>query len=172
MADRVDPRLGVFMTLIEALGWRESAICQLRAEDVRRTADADAPFGRIRKVGTVDKKRVERWLPMADEVRRALDRVPVLAGYLFPAPKGADKPWTLVSCAGPPGTRRVERTRAEMGGRIERRGRYFVGAPLVGALFAMPKRLWYCKRGAASKRPYNHGLQTGHPQGVPLRQSL
>ena len=94
VADRVDPRLGVFMTLIEALGWRESAICQLRAEDVRRTADADAPFGRIRKVGTVDKKRVERWLPMADEVRRALDRVPVLAGYLFPAPKGADKPWT------------------------------------------------------------------------------
>jgi len=32
VADRVDPRLGVFMTLIEALGWRESAICQLRAE--------------------------------------------------------------------------------------------------------------------------------------------
>ncbi len=93
VTDRVDPRFGVFMTLVEALGWRVSAICQLRAEDILRKSDPDAPHGRIRKVRQTDKKRVEMWIPLAEDVRRALDRLPVLKGYLFPSPKRADKPW-------------------------------------------------------------------------------
>src|SRR5690606_8619828 len=39
---------GPFLDLVEALGWRVSAICQLWASDIDRSTDAAAPHGRIR----------------------------------------------------------------------------------------------------------------------------
>lgn len=94
IADKVDPRFGAFMALVEGLGWRVSAICQLKAEDIDRKARPKAPNGRILKRSETDKERVEMWLPLSEDTRRALDQVPVLSGYLFPSPKEADRPWT------------------------------------------------------------------------------
>ena len=58
-ADKVgEQRLfGPFLDLVEALGWRVSAICQLWASDIDRSMSAAAPHGRIRKRGEVDKER-------------------------------------------------------------------------------------------------------------------
>lgn len=94
IADKVDPRFGAFMALVEGLGWRVSAICQLKAEDIDRKARPKAPNGRILKRSETDKERVEMWLPLSEDTRRALDQLPVLSGYLFPSPKEADQPWT------------------------------------------------------------------------------
>lgn len=100
-ADDADPQrlFASFLDLVESLGWRVSAICQLRASDVDRSANDLAPFGRIRKRGETDKEGVEMWVPLAREAREALDRIqtqnPVIGDrYLFPAPKDARKPWT------------------------------------------------------------------------------
>jgi len=43
VADRVDPFFGVFLALVEALGWRVSAICQLQADDVDRRKLPNTP---------------------------------------------------------------------------------------------------------------------------------
>lgn len=97
VADRVDPtgRFGVFLTLVEALGWRVSALCQLRAEDVDRTAGPFAPHGRILKRAETDKARVEMWVPLSEDARTALDRLPwpKQGGYLFPSPRRKGSPW-------------------------------------------------------------------------------
>src|SRR4029077_15267407 len=60
---------------------------QLRAEDVDRKAHPDAPHGRICKRGEVDKEGWEMWVPSSEDARQALDRLPVLRGWLFPAPR-------------------------------------------------------------------------------------
>ncbi len=95
MADQVDPqkRFGSFLDLIESLGWRVSAICQLRGEDVDRRKRAGAPFGRLHKRGDVDKEGADMWIPLPEDARRAIDRLPVIGGWLFPAPRRKDKPW-------------------------------------------------------------------------------
>ncbi len=96
VADQVDPqgRFGVFMDLVEALGWRVSAVCQLRAENVDRKARPGAPYGRILKRAETDKEGVEQWVPLSEPARAAIDRLPVLGGWLFPSPRDADRPWT------------------------------------------------------------------------------
>ena len=60
-ADEVDPQrlFGAFMDLIEALGWRVTAICELLASDVDLVSSPKAPHGRIRKRGEVDKEGVD-----------------------------------------------------------------------------------------------------------------
>ena len=75
MADEVDPQrlFGPFLDLIEALGWRVSAIRQLWASDIDRSSNNTAPNGRILKRGEVDKERVEMWVPMSEDARRAVD---------------------------------------------------------------------------------------------------
>jgi integrase len=95
VADQVDPqkRFGSFLDLIEALGWRVSAICQLRGEDVDRRKRAGAPFGRLHKRGNADKEGADMWIPLPEAARKAIDRLPVIAGWLFPAPRRKDKPW-------------------------------------------------------------------------------
>jgi len=92
VADQVDPFFGSFLALVEALGWRVSAICHLRAEDVDRTARSDAPHGRIHKRGETDKERVDMWVPLSEDGRAALDRLPSIGGYLFATIDGV--PWT------------------------------------------------------------------------------
>lgn len=64
---------GPFLDLVESLGWRVSAICQLQASDIDITTSATAPNGRIRKRGEVDKEGVDMWVPMSADVRRAVD---------------------------------------------------------------------------------------------------
>ena len=84
---------GQFLDLVEALGWRVSAICQLWASDIERTTSTTAPNGRIRKRGEVDKEGVEMWVPMSEDARRAVDLVlernPAIGDTpLFPASEG------------------------------------------------------------------------------------
>ena len=100
-ADEVDPQglFGSFMDLVEALGWRVSAVCQIWASDVDRTPKPSAPFGRIRKRGEVDKEGVEMWVPLSQAARAAIDRIfernPVVGNaYLFPSPRRKGQPWS------------------------------------------------------------------------------
>ena len=103
-ADAVDPQrlFGSCLALVEALGWRISAICQLRANNVDLATDKLAPYGRIHKCGEVDKEGVDEWVPMSESARAAIDRIrsvnPTVGdAYLFPSPKPADekmKPWS------------------------------------------------------------------------------
>ena len=66
-ADQVDPQLlfGAFMDLIEALGWRVTATCELLASDVDLVSSPQAPHGRIRKRGEIDKEGVDMWVPLS-----------------------------------------------------------------------------------------------------------
>jgi integrase len=104
-ADAVDPQqlFGAFLELIEALGWRVTAVCELLASDVDRVTSASAPFGRIRKRGEIDKEGVDMWVPLSESARTAIDTVlrtnPVIGQRpLFPAPKArrghAASPWS------------------------------------------------------------------------------
>jgi hypothetical protein len=104
-AEQVDGQrlFGPFLDLVEVLGWRVSAICQLWASDIDRWTSATAPHGRIRKRGEVDKEGVEMWVPMSEDARRAVDQVqernPAIGDTpLFPAPVGGTgrrpKGWT------------------------------------------------------------------------------
>src|SRR5512141_2601636 len=86
--------------LVAGLGWRVSAVCQLRASDFSPRQTDTAPFGRLRKRGETDKEAVEMWVPISGEIRAALatllERNPVAGETpLFPAPRGSNKaPWT------------------------------------------------------------------------------
>jgi hypothetical protein len=61
VADHVDPQqlFGAFLDLIAGLGWRVSAVCQLRAADYSPEQTDSAPFGRLRKRGETDKENVD-----------------------------------------------------------------------------------------------------------------
>jgi integrase len=100
-ADDVDPQrlFGSFMDLIEALGGRVSAVCELRASDYDRATSSVAPFGRLRKRGEFDKVGVDMRVPLSEVARNALERVrqtnPVVGEMpLFRAPKAVvgDRP--------------------------------------------------------------------------------
>lgn len=103
VADAVDPQqlFRGLHALVEALGWRVSAICQLRAcdFDLRRFKGV-APHGRIRKSEETDKVGVEQWVPLSKAARSAIDLVlernPVVGDApIFPAPRsGKRRPWT------------------------------------------------------------------------------
>jgi integrase len=91
-ADDVDPQrlFGPFLDLVESIGWRVSAICQLRASDIDRRPAPQAPLGRIRKAAPFDKEGVEQWLPLSPDARAAVDRIlevsPVIGDRpLFPS---------------------------------------------------------------------------------------
>jgi integrase len=104
-ADSVDPQrlFGAFLDLVEAMGWRVSAVCQLTAADIDLRKSATAPHGRIHKAGESDKEGVDMWVPLSSDARRAIDRIrklnPVIGSRpLFPAPKSpkskTPRPWT------------------------------------------------------------------------------
>lgn len=104
-AESIDPQklFGYFLDLVEGLGWRVSAICQLHASDIDRRTDEDAPFGRIRKRAETDKENVDAWIPLSRDTRAAVDgileRNPTIGELpIFPAPKTriGDRPgaWT------------------------------------------------------------------------------
>lgn len=100
VADLVDAQglFGAFHALVEGMGWRVSAVCQIRASNLDLTARPDAPHGRIHKVGEVDKEGIDMWVPLSSDARAAIDRAlkkhPVVGdAYLFPAPRRKGKPW-------------------------------------------------------------------------------
>lgn len=103
-ADEVDPQrlFRGLHALVEALGWRVSAICQLRARDLDlRRFRKVAPHGRILKREETDKVGVEQWVPLSKAARAAVDLVlernPVVGeAWLFPAPRSKKraKSWT------------------------------------------------------------------------------
>lgn len=146
VADAVDPQrlFGAFMMLVEGLGWRVSAICQLRACDVDRRATPSAPHGRIYKNPAIDKEASGGWLPMSASVRAGIDRAltanPALGEWpLFPAPRartGATpataipKPWARHHA-------RALLERAESAARLE---------PLDGSDFHAYRRKWATER--------------------------
>ena len=95
------------MILVEGLGWRVSAICQLRACDVELRATRTSPHGRLFKRPETDKEEIGGWIPMSAEVRAGVDRIlaanPAIGEWpLFPAPRATapaangkiPKPWT------------------------------------------------------------------------------
>lgn len=88
------PRFGVFMDLVEGTGWRVTALCELRADDIDRTKRPEAPNGRLRKRRATDKQGVDQWVPMTAAVRASIDTLPVLGGYLFPSASDPARPWT------------------------------------------------------------------------------
>lgn len=103
-ADAVDPQhlFGSLLDLLEALGWRVTAVCELRASDVDLRAKDNAPHGRLLKRAAVDKEGVEMWVPLSPSARAAIDRIlsvnPTLGDMpLFPAPRARDgtrpAPW-------------------------------------------------------------------------------
>lgn len=73
-ADAVDPQrlFGAFLDLVEGLGWRVTAICELRATDVDLTVNDARPDGRLRKRAETDKMGVAQWVPMSPSVRAAV----------------------------------------------------------------------------------------------------
>lgn len=86
-ADAVDPQklFGPFMGLVEALGWRVSALCQLRRSDVDLKPSTSAPFGRIHKTAAADKEGVDMWLPLSEAARLCVDRILSANPSIFPA---------------------------------------------------------------------------------------
>jgi integrase len=73
-ADAVDRQglFGAFLALVEGLGWRVSAICELRAADVDLAMTDARPHGRLRKRAETDKMGVAQWVPMSPSVRAAI----------------------------------------------------------------------------------------------------
>jgi integrase len=93
-ADAVEPQklFGGFLGLVEALGWRVSAICALRWSDVDLSPSAASPHGRLYKRAETDKQGHSGWIPLSPSARASIDRVRVQnpgVGEmpLFPAPR-------------------------------------------------------------------------------------
>lgn len=92
VAETVDPRLPLAVTLAESTGRRIGAILKLRREDL----DLDRlPHGWVRFRAEHDKTGHEQWVPMTQLARRVvlehLQRVPA-EEWLFPGERSADKP--------------------------------------------------------------------------------
>jgi hypothetical protein len=115
---------GDFLDLLEGLGWRVTAICELRRSDIDRKSYPYAPFGLLHRRGEIDKEDLDEWVPLTQATREAVDRVcrrmePAIGidAYLFPAPR-AKRAWTRQYVAGllKRLTRRVREAQAATGG--------------------------------------------------------
>lgn len=99
VAGRVHPRFPAYLTLIESVGWRLSAIARLRfPEDVDRQRTKQAPYGRLRLSARQDKEHVELWVPLTKEARKAIDGLKTLSGPLFPAVRDPSQSWDRYYC--------------------------------------------------------------------------
>ncbi len=98
-AANVNRRFPYWLRFLNALGWRESAVCQLRRSDFDTRSRKKAPHGRVLKRAESDKMGVERWVPMSRELRAAFDDMmrefPTVGGvHLFPGVRTSKKPWS------------------------------------------------------------------------------
>jgi integrase len=99
VARAVDPLFGPFMALVESLGWRVSAICQLRPSDFDPVRTKTRPHGRLLKRAESDKVGVERWTVISADTRTALEELLQLTGrvghhWFFSAKKSKGEPWS------------------------------------------------------------------------------
>ncbi len=97
-ADAIDPQrlFRGFLGLVEALGWRVSAICSLRWADVDLTAMSAWPHGRIFKRAAFDKEGRSMWLPLSVSARAAVDSIRAVSPGVgefpvFPAPRAREE---------------------------------------------------------------------------------
>lgn len=100
--ERVRPRcaglFGPFLSLVEALGWRVTALRMIRASDLDLSTRPASPHGRILKRAESDKKGVEMWVPLSADARAAVDEALRLSGvagdrFVFTTTQGR-KPWS------------------------------------------------------------------------------
>lgn len=95
VAPGIHPRLYPLLVLAESLGWRISALCQLRPTDLDRERTKTRPHGRLLKRAETDKVGVERWTIIPVEARQALeDLMPGKGGWLFPADRKKGRPFS------------------------------------------------------------------------------
>lgn len=122
----------LLMICVYCLGWRISAICGLRREDINRTPTKDvAPHGWIRKDWRRDKEDVGAWVPMPKAVRDAIDAAGIIGtGWVFTAVKDPKKCWSRSYA-------RDLLERAEKLAKLE---------PLEGGDFHPYRRLWATDR--------------------------
>lgn len=136
-ADAVHPLFGHFLDLVEATGWRVSALCQLRASDVRLTRSETAPYGALHKRGETDKEGEDAWVPVSERAAGAL--LALVKGqqrvgdvWLFQAVQDAGAPWS----------RHYARD-------LLRRAEQLAGLePLEGGAFHSYRRKWVTERKA------------------------
>lgn len=140
-AEAADPQrlFGYFLDLVEALGWRVSAICGLFASDFDRRTDENTPYGSIRKRGELDKEGRDMTIPLSRDARAALDRIlersPAIGDLpIFPAPKRGD------------GVQRESWTRYHARDLLERAEKLAGLAPLKGGDFHPFRRKWSTER--------------------------
>jgi integrase len=150
-ADDVDAQrlFGGFMTLVEGLGWRVSAICALRAKDVDLTAYPAAPFGRVYKNPATDKEGAGGWVPMSESVRQGVDRIrdanPSIGDWpLFPAPRAREEVQSPVGTALPPIPKSWTRHHARK--LLERAEKLAKLDPIDGSDFHCYRRSWATAR--------------------------
>lgn len=96
VAKDVHPLLPSFLTLIESLGWRVTPVCEIQATDFDPGRTRTRPHGRLLKRAETDKVGVQRWTIIPKEAREAVEDALARSGigYLFPAPKNPEKPWS------------------------------------------------------------------------------
>ena len=144
-ADSIDPQrlFGPFLELVETLGWRVSAICQLRAQDVERRSTTACPYGRIFKRPDTDKEGAGGWLPLSVDGRAAADAAlgknPYVGAWpLFPAPRAR----TSIDAGEIP--KACSRYHAR--GLLERAEKAAHLEPLAGSDFHAYRRAWATSR--------------------------
>lgn len=106
IADRdpkVDPQglFGGFLRLHDGIGWRVTALCNVKASEVSLAPSDGMPYGFIRKNADVDKKGKGQEVPLSRHTNATLKRLLRIRGlkpgddaYIFPAPKNSQKPWS------------------------------------------------------------------------------
>jgi len=142
-ADEIDRQrlFGSFLDLVEGLGWRVSAICQLHASDFDRRTSENTPFGRIRKRAETDKENVEMWVPLSQGTRAAVEGALAANAVvgdmpLFPAPRAKD------------GNRPASWTRYHARNLLERAEHAAGLEPIEGGDFHPYRRAWSTARKA------------------------
>ncbi len=105
VADAADPQRQFrwFHRLLEATGWRGSAICGLRRSDVDLRAYRAAPYGKMRKPSDKIAQVAEGedvWVPLSQDARTAIDELLKVRGgivgeaWLFPMLRFPKRHWT------------------------------------------------------------------------------
>lgn len=103
VADQVDPRgfFGCYVRLHDALGWRVTAVCSIKASEVSLQPHDGMPYGYVRKNPAVDKEAVGQRVPLSRLAQATFKRLlrlrRVTAGddkFLFAGPKDVIRPWS------------------------------------------------------------------------------
>lgn len=102
VANQVDPRgyFGCYIRLHDALGWRVTAVCSIKASEVCLQPHDGMPYGYVRKNPAVDKEAVGQRVPLSRLAQATFKRLLRLRGaaagddkFLFAGPKDVSRPW-------------------------------------------------------------------------------